>query len=273
MTLNTDGSLTSLYNEASGPHRGEQHLFTKTARGTTSGFPVGGVYAVTYGAPSSVTIHPASDGEFTISVNSGSSFRFQGASCDLLPTAVIGTFGGPGTHAAPDFTGTALYYDPTSCAFDIANGAFHMHLNDDGTLTSLYGEASGPHRGEQHLFTKTADIGSSTKPIGGTYNVTYASAGAVTITRSGTTFTVTVSTPFKFFGATCELPVGAELSTFTGTAQGFRGKADIYDPSSCALSGSDNVYQMQLNDDGTLTSTYGEASGPRRGESHLFTPA
>jgi hypothetical protein len=148
-----------------------------------------------------------------------------------------------------------------------------MHLNSDGPLTSTYAEASGPHRGESHLFTKVSDAKTSDKPIGGEYTVTYATPGSVTISDSAGTFTVAVKKPFKFFGATCDMPATSVISTFKGKSPAFTGTASFYDATTCAFATSDGAYQMHLNSDGTLTSTYAEASGPHRGESHLFTPA
>jgi hypothetical protein len=148
-----------------------------------------------------------------------------------------------------------------------------MHLNSDGTLTSTYNDASGPHRGESHLFTKVSDTILSNRPIGGPYSVTYATPGTVSVSGSATTYTIAVTTPFKFYGSTCAVPAGSVISTFTGTSPSFTGTGSFYDPTTCAFSSADGAYVMHLNSDGTLTSTYNDASGPHRGESHLFTPA
>src|SRR5262249_51465203 len=124
-----------------------------------------------------------------------------------------------------------------------------------------------------HIFTKTAPGSASREAIAGAYKVMYATTGAVRIDESNGTFKVTVTTPFRFYGATCAVPNESVIATFSGTSPSFTGTASFYEPSTCAFSGSDNAYRMQVNDDGTLTSTYAEASGPHHGESHLFTRA
>jgi hypothetical protein len=217
--------------------------------------PISGDYNVRYATSGSVAIHASTDGDYTISVTTP--FEMVGATCSLPISTVLATFSG----TSPSFHGTESFYDPTTCAFRTADGNYLMHLNSDGTLTSTY------NGGESHLFTKVSDTVTSNQQIGGAYRVTYATPGAVSVSLSAATYTIAVTTPFKFYGSTCAVPAGTVIATFTGTSPSFHGTESFYHPTTCAFRTADGNYLMHLNTDGTLTSTY------NGGESHLFTPA
>ena len=100
--------------------------------------------------------------------------------------------------------------------------------------------------------------------IEGDYSVTYGSVGAVSIHRSAGTYTMTVKTPFKLAGTTCNLPATRVIATFAGTAPSFTGRySDFY--SNCDYYGPKDFKIIQ-NSDGTLTST-----NINTGENHVFT--
>jgi hypothetical protein len=69
--------------------------------------------------------------------------------------------------------------------------------------------------------------------VGGDYAVTYATAGTVNIHQSGTNYTVSTTSPIRLEGATCTLPTGTVLATFTGTAPSFTATSYIFGTTNC----------------------------------------
>src|SRR5205814_1190170 len=131
------------------------------------------------------------------------------------------------------------------------------------------GASSSPPSNSSSAATSTTTAASPpADPISGDYDVRYATAGSVTIHASSDgPYSISVTSPLGLLGATCNLPASAVLATFSGTSPSFHGTESFYDPTTCAFRTADGNYLMQLNSDGTLTSTYNS------GESHLFTPA
>jgi Bacterial Ig-like domain (group 3) len=86
-------------------------------------------------------------------------------------------------------------------------------------------------------------------PIVGDWNVTYGAPAVVTMTLSGGLYTVTAKTPVEVTGATCFLPIGTTIATFSSTGSNtYSGQHGLWytsncsfgqwDPMTCTLSGN-----------------------------------
>jgi hypothetical protein len=133
----------------------------------------------------------------------------------------------------------------------------------DGGKVSLFNFA-----GSTHLI---ADVvgwypsSASVSPVVGDYNVIYATPGAVTVHASAAGFTVSVKAPFQVEGATCALPVGSVVATFSGAGPNFSGGHFAFNPTTCVGTGAAGGIAVFANTDGTIT--LGTFFGP-----HLLTP-
>jgi len=105
----------------------------------------------------------------------------------------------------------------------------------------------------------------SISPVIGDYSTLYATAGEVSVHASGTTYTVSVKTPFRVEGATCALPVGTVVATFVGTGPHFIGSHFSFSPTTCVSSGGLGGISVLVNSDRSIT--LGTLFG-----THLLTP-
>ncbi len=88
--------------------------------------------------------------------------------------------------------------------------------------------------------------------IGGDYSVIYGTPGEVTVHVSGNVYTVSVKTPFKIEGASCALPVGTVIATFSGAGPTFSGGHTQFNPTTCAFYTTYGI-SVTLSSDGSLT--------------------
>ena len=91
-------------------------------------------------------------------------------------------------------------------------------------------------------------------PIVGDWNVTYGAPAVVTVTLSGGLYTVTAKTPVEVTGATCYLPVGTTIATFSSTGPNtYSGQHGLWYTSDCSFGQWDPMTLTLSSDDNTLT--------------------
>jgi hypothetical protein len=103
--------------------------------------------------------------------------------------------------------------------------------------------------------------------IPGDYAITVGSSGSVTIVRSGVTgpsaqYTVFVKTPFRLTGATCSLPAGTVVATFSGAGPSFAATNNSFDATTCAVGSNSAVTVPTVrNSDGSITLGLNQKTG------------
>jgi hypothetical protein len=91
-------------------------------------------------------------------------------------------------------------------------------------------------------------------PIVGDWNVTYGAPAVVTMTLSGGLYTVTAKTPVEVTGATCFLPVGTTIATFSSTGpNAYSGQHGLWYISDCSFGYWDPMTLTLSSDGNTLT--------------------
>ena len=99
----------------------------------------------------------------------------------------------------------------------------------------------------------TAEAGTS-DPIVGDWNVTYGAPAVVTMTLSNGVYTVTAKTPVEVTGATCFLPVGTVIATFSATGPNtYSGQHGLWYTSDCSFGYWDPMTLTLSSDGQTLT--------------------
>lgn len=91
-------------------------------------------------------------------------------------------------------------------------------------------------------------------PIVGDWNVTYGAPAVVTMTLSNGLYTVTAKTPVQVTGATCFLPVGTVIATFSSTGPNtYSGQHGLWYISNCSFGEWDPMTLTLSGDGNTLT--------------------
>lgn len=72
-------------------------------------------------------------------------------------------------------------------------------------------------------------------PIVGDWSVTYGAPAVVTMSRSSTGYTVTAKSLIRVVGASCDLPTGTVLATFSGSGTSYSGRHGLWFPSDCSF--------------------------------------
>ena len=91
-------------------------------------------------------------------------------------------------------------------------------------------------------------------PIVGDWNVTYGAPAVVTMTLSGGLYTVTAKTPVEVTGATCYLPIGTTIATFSSTGPNtYSGQHGLWYTSNCSFGQWDPMTLTLSSDGNTLT--------------------
>lgn len=91
-------------------------------------------------------------------------------------------------------------------------------------------------------------------PIVGDWNVTYGAPAVVTMTLSNGLYTVTAKTPVEVTGATCFLPVGTTIATFSSTGPNtYSGQHGLWYISDCSFGQWDPMTLTLSSDGNTLT--------------------
>jgi hypothetical protein len=80
-----------------------------------------------------------------------------------------------------------------------------------------------------------APAASAASPIG-TWDVTYGAPAVVSITESGSLYTMTSTTAVNVVGSRCYLPVGTKLATFSATGPGtYSGQHGLWYTNNCSF--------------------------------------
>jgi hypothetical protein len=75
----------------------------------------------------------------------------------------------------------------------------------------------------------------SSDPLVGDWDVTYGAPAIVTIAKSGDGYTVTAKTPVRVVHATCDLPSGTSLATFSAAGPDHEGQHGLWWTNDCAF--------------------------------------
>jgi hypothetical protein len=75
----------------------------------------------------------------------------------------------------------------------------------------------------------------SSDPLVGDWDVTYGAPAIVTIAKSGDGYTVTAKTPVRVVQATCDLPSGTSLATFSAAGPAHEGQHGLWWTNDCAF--------------------------------------
>lgn len=200
---------------------------------------IGGDYQVRYAVDSTASIRVSSN---TITVTSGPGFRIEGANCTLPTGRVLAVLSGTGSH----FTGTHWGFNTGTCESTVAYSST-ADLNSDGSVT-----LTGPTG--SHLFRKVANAPELAPDLPAVYDTTYGTAGQVTAHVSGDQLTLSVASPMRVEGGTCDMPVGRVLAIVGGTGLHRTGTHWGVNAGTCfdTVAYSSNVY---VNSDRSLTVT------------------
>jgi hypothetical protein len=100
--------------------------------------------------------------------------------------------------------------------------------------------------------------GSAASPLG-TWNVTYGAPAVVSITKSGSQYTIAATTTVNVQGSKCYLPVGTDLATFSASGQGtYSGRHGLWYTTNCSFaSWTPTTFTLSGN---TLTARFSSAS-------------
>ncbi|MBS1837762.1 MAG: hypothetical protein JST64_08695 [Actinobacteria bacterium] len=179
----------------------------------------------------------------TVSLSVASPLRVEDAGCDLPHGRVLALFDGTGIHRS----GTHWGFNATSCTSGAAYSST-LYVNSDQSLTVV--GPNGPH-----LFTRRAPVQTqaSVDPVG-TYSVRYGTAGTAEVRSSGSSYTVSVGSPFQIEGATCSLASTTVLGTYPGVGTRLNGNHFGFNATSCAQ-GASYSSTIYVNSDRSLTVT------------------
>ncbi len=75
----------------------------------------------------------------------------------------------------------------------------------------------------------------SSDPLVGDWDVTYGAPAIVTIAKSDDGYTVTAKTPIRVVQATCDLPSGTSLATFSAAGPEHEGQHGLWWTNNCAF--------------------------------------
>jgi hypothetical protein len=100
------------------------------------------------------------------------------------------------------------------------------------TLSVAHSQAAKP----RVSAASPAPTVSAASPVG-TWNVTYGAPAVVSITDSGSLYTITATTAINVVGSECYLPVGTKLATFSATGLGtYSGQHGLWYTTNCSFS-------------------------------------
>jgi hypothetical protein len=218
--------------------------------------PVAGAWNVTYGAPATVAMI-LSKGVYTERAETPT--EVVGSSCFLRAGTVISTFSRKGRRA---YAGKHGLWSTTDCSFDTwarmtltlsSNGkklTGHLAKGDDRTV----------------VFTKVYRP-KGADPVPGDWKVTYGAPATVKMTLSKGVYTERAKTPVRVTGASCDLPSGTVISTFSQTGpRTYAGVHGLWFTSNCSF---DTWAAMTL----TLSKNKGKLTAKVSGFTILFTKA
>ena len=168
------------------------------------------------------------------------------------------------TGAGPSYSAVNNSFNATTCAvLGHQSLSIPSWLNSDNSITLSLNEVIG-----LYLLTRTGNVTTvaSPTPVGDHSINVSGSVGAVTVVQSGTgaaaNYTVSVKTPFKLTGATCSLPVGTVVATFTGAGPSYSAVNYAFNATTCAVLGHQSLsIPSWLNSDNSITLSLNEVIG------------
>jgi hypothetical protein len=121
-------------------------------------------------------------------------------------------------------------------AADNSNAAAAQEISDGNSALASFNAANGDVlSGIIEPPASPAPTASAAGPLG-TWNVTYGAPAVVSITKSGSLYTITATTTINVEGSTCNLPVGTELATFSATGPGtYSGQHGLWSTTNCSF--------------------------------------
>jgi hypothetical protein len=141
--------------------------------------------------------------------------------------------------AGEDYSG-----DNTNAA-DNNNAAAGQEISDGNSALASFNAANGDVLSgtieSAATPTPTVSAASSTPTMSaasplGTWNVTYGAPAVVSITESGSQYTIAATTTVNVVGSKCYLPAGTELATFSATGAGtYSGRHGLWYTTNCSF--------------------------------------
>jgi hypothetical protein len=194
-----------------------------------------GTWDVTYGAPAVVSI-TGSDSLYTITATT--TIKVVGSECYLPVGVKLATFSatGPGTYSGQHglwYTTNCSFAYWTPTTFTLSGSTLTAHFTSGaGSPTIFTRVGSAPVAGTQTFTPSAAPSSTPTAapssapsaaesggPVG-TWNAQYGYPTVVSITGSGSLYTITAVGDVEPVGVSCILPAGTKLATFSATGPG-----------------------------------------------------
>jgi hypothetical protein len=155
--------------------------------------------------------------------------------------------------AGEDYSG-----DNTNAA-DNNNAAAGQEISDGNSALASFSAANGD------VLSGTIESAASPTPTVsvasplGTWNVTYGAPAVVSITKSGSQYTIAATTTVNVEGSQCSLPVGTDLATFSATGPGtYSGRHGLWSTTNCSFaSWTPTAFTLSGS---TLTARFSSAS-------------
>jgi len=222
---------------------------------TASAASPAGTWDVTYGAPAVVSITEA-DSLYTITATTA--INVVGSECDLPVGTKLATFSatGPGAYSGQHglwHTTNCSFGSWTPTTFTLSGSTLTAHFSSASSAPLIFTRAgstpaagtpaSSPSAEPSGTLTpvpgSTRSSAASGSPVG-TWNAQYGFPTVVSITESGSLYTIIAAGSVEPVGVSCILPAGIKLATFSATGQGtYSGQQGTWSVSSshCVFTG------------------------------------
>jgi hypothetical protein len=194
-----------------------------------------GTWDVTYGAPAVVSI-TESGSLYTITATTA--INVVGSECYLPVGTKLATFSatGPGTYSGQHglwYTTNCSFASWTPTTFTLSGSTLTAHFSSGSSTPVIFTRAGSTPVAGTPTFTPSAvpsstptavpsntpSAAASDSPVG-TWNAQYGYPTVVSITESGSLYTITAVGDVEPVGVSCILPVGTKLATFSVTGPG-----------------------------------------------------
>jgi hypothetical protein len=214
-----------------------------------------GTWDVTYGAPAVVSI---SESGSLYTITAITAVNVVGSKCYLPVGTKLATFSatGPGTYSGQHglwYTTNCSFASWTPTAFMLSGSTLAAHFSPASSAPVIFTRVgstpaagtptSSPSAGPSGTLTavpgNTPSSAASGSPVG-TWNAQYGYPTVVSITESGSLYTIIAVGDVEPVGVSCILPVGTKLATFSATGPGtYSGQQGTWSVSSnhCVFTG------------------------------------
>jgi hypothetical protein len=202
---------------------------------TASAASPAGTWDVTYGAPAVVSITEAGS---LYTITATTAINVVGSECYLSAGTKLATFSATGQGA---YSGQHGLWQTTNCSFaswtpttfTLSGSTLTARLSSGSSTPVIFTRAgstpaagtptSSPSAGPSGTLTpvpsSTPSSAASGSPVG-TWNAQYGYPTVVSITESGSLYTIIAAGDVEPVGVSCILPVGTKLATFSVTGPG-----------------------------------------------------